>query len=195
MSTDIVPVLGNVNVTITEVGLTNIHLDSYDEWAAIGPALGRASRSLAWAIGDWLNYGEWRWGEMYAQAADDTGLSVGRLRNLKWLASQVPYENRIPGLSLSHHEAVAPLPSDEQRKLLQAAVAFSVTRDDMRKVVNEFRADVGEVLPRYQQVQPDMVLEKAARVVRAFMHSPVKTTDMTLHEALIDLCRSLGEEI
>ena len=46
---------------------------TFEEWTAIGNTLQQVGASLNWWIGDWLNYGERKWGEMYAQAVEVTG--------------------------------------------------------------------------------------------------------------------------
>ena len=45
-----------------------------DEWQAVGSYPQGAACSIQWCIGDWLNYGERRYGETYAQAIEATGL-------------------------------------------------------------------------------------------------------------------------
>ena len=63
-----------------------------------------------WAIGDWLNYGERSYGEMYKPAADVTGYSEETCRKAKWVSSQYETGIRIPNLSFGHHRIVAALP-------------------------------------------------------------------------------------
>ncbi len=37
-----------------------------------------------WAIGNWLNYGERRYGKTYSQTVETTGYDCGTLRDAKW---------------------------------------------------------------------------------------------------------------
>lgn len=75
-----------------------------------------------WWVGDALNYGEEHFGESYAQAASDTGLSEDTLMTLKYVAIRVEPINRIKELSWSHHREVAKFPAEEQREWLAAAL-------------------------------------------------------------------------
>ncbi len=65
----------------------------------------KISRQM-WAIGDWLNYGERRYGEMYAQAVDATGYENGTLRDAKWVSGAYELSIRIYNLSFAHHRIV-----------------------------------------------------------------------------------------
>jgi hypothetical protein len=88
-----------------------------------GQIFQRIDGSLNWIIGDWLNYGERKYGEMYAQAIEWTGHKIDRLQVAKWVSGAVKCSMRIEHLSFTHHRYVAHLPDAEQRKWLAAAVA------------------------------------------------------------------------
>ena len=62
---------------------------AYEEWERLGHVLQRMDASLPWWIGDWLNYGEYAWGEAYAQALEITGKSIDVLQNYKWVANKI----------------------------------------------------------------------------------------------------------
>jgi phage N-6-adenine-methyltransferase len=94
---------------------------SFDEWIAIGNTLQQVGASLNWWVGDWLNYGEQRWGEMYAQAEVTTGWDYQRLANAKWVASRVHFSLRQENLKFSHHAEVASLSPEEQAAWLNRA--------------------------------------------------------------------------
>ncbi len=79
----------------------------YDEWARTGLALARMGKAVQWWIGDWLLFGENRFGEQFAQAASETGYSEESLRGFLWVASRIPPSVRRPTLSWSHHQVVA----------------------------------------------------------------------------------------
>lgn len=53
--------------------------------------------------GDWLAYGEGRgeWGEMYAQAHDQTRMSYTTLRQEYYVSDRVPISSRVNTLSWS----------------------------------------------------------------------------------------------
>lgn len=96
---------------------------TFEEWTAIGNTLQQVNASLNWWIGDWLNYGEHKWGEMYAQAVEVTGWDYQRLADAKWLAANVDFSLRNENLSWTHHRHVASLPPDEQAEWLELAAA------------------------------------------------------------------------
>src|SRR5687768_15608880 len=81
----------------------------FEEWQAIGNTLQQVGASLNWWVGDWLNYGEQRWGEMYAQAVEITGWDYNRLSKAKWVSASVQFCNRLQKLSWTHHHEVASL--------------------------------------------------------------------------------------
>ena len=74
-----------------------------------------------WWVGDWLNYGERRYGEMYAQAVDATGYENKTLRNAKWVASIYELSLRRDNLTFGHHSIVAALPVEERTAILAKA--------------------------------------------------------------------------
>lgn len=109
---------------------------TFEEWTAIGNTLQQVNASLNWWIGDWLNYGEHKWGEMYAQAVEVTGWEYQRLANAKYVADKVQFSLRQENLKWSHHSEVANMQPEEQRHWLRAAAdgAWSVRqlRDAIR---------------------------------------------------------------
>lgn len=72
-------------------------------------------------VGDWLIYGEKRYGELAAQAIDIKGWSEETVRVYSWVAKSVPMENRREDLTFKHHQLVAHLPPAQQRKWLKQA--------------------------------------------------------------------------
>ena len=60
-------------------------------------------------IGDWLNFGEKEYGEMYSQVFDETGILIdyNTMRIDKYLSDSIPLLRRHNNLSWSHHREVA----------------------------------------------------------------------------------------
>ena len=104
----------------------------FDEWARLGKELHKIRRWASWAIGDWLNYGEQRYGEMYAQALDDTQYSYQTLCNMKYVSSKFEISRRSGELSWSHHSDVAALPPKEADKWLERAAERDWSVRDLR---------------------------------------------------------------
>lgn len=94
---------------------------TFEEWLAVGEQLQIAHRSILWWIGDFLAYGERRFGEDYAQAVADLGHSTETIRVAKWVSERVEPERRRAALSWSHHREVASLDPEKQARLLDAA--------------------------------------------------------------------------
>jgi len=122
---------------ITQVGLRVIREPTWDEFELEIWKWTAAHRLSAWAIADLLNYAERKWGETYAQAMDETGLSYGYLANIRSVASRISRKRRNPNLSFSHHAVVAYLPPDKQDTLLDYAEESRLSRDELRDLVKK----------------------------------------------------------
>lgn len=90
-----------------------------DEWVKHGMRLGVIGRACAWWIGDWLRYGNLRYGEKYSRATQITGYDVKTLRNMVYVASRFDISRRRSNLSWSHHAVVAALSPEEQERWLE----------------------------------------------------------------------------
>lgn len=96
---------------------------SFDDWSGIGVWLEQADKAIQWWIGDWMNYGEERFGEQFAQAIEATGWAIATIRQYAWVCAKVPPKNRRPDLTFFHHREVADLPVDDQAAWLDKAIA------------------------------------------------------------------------
>lgn len=129
------------DVQVTQTGLVLSESLTFEKWEEIGEFLQTVERSIQWWIGDWLNYGEQKWGEMYSQAIqDELGEKYQTLANYKWVAKQVQFSMRMENLSWNHHQAVAKLPPDEQVEWLTKAEAEGLSYRDMARTIQ----DIGE---------------------------------------------------
>lgn len=110
------------SVTLAPSGLT-IGADlSFDEWAKLGETLKVVHRATLFWIGDWLNYGERKYGEMFAQAIDATYYSLSTLQTAKWVSDRIETSMRMEDLTWNHHQVIAPLEPNEQGEWLDRAV-------------------------------------------------------------------------
>jgi hypothetical protein len=123
-ATDVTPTSWQPSTTLT-----------FDEWEQVGNTLLVMDKSLNWWIGDWICYGENKWGEMYLQAQAITGWNYDRLARAKWVASKVPFWLRTQNLSWTAHLAVAPLPPNEQKKWLDKAEAEGLHSAELKKAI------------------------------------------------------------
>ena len=94
-----------------------------DAWGSRAHMIGVMNRASPFWCGDWINYGENRFGEKYAQFVEETGLDPATLTNRAWVSGQVTPERRQgPPLTWSHHEVVAPCTPEQQVALLERAL-------------------------------------------------------------------------
>lgn len=120
------------------------------EWAEQGRRLGMIGRAAGWWIGDWLSYGNARFGERYTRASRITGYDVQTLMNIVYVASSVEVERRRGDLSFSHHAEVAALPPADQDRWLDRArgdhLSVRCLREEIRRERRALRQE-GECLP------------------------------------------------
>ena len=109
-------------------------------WIADGRRLGAIGRCSQWWIGDWVRYGNSRWGEKYVEAARVTGYDVASLRNMAWVASRFESSLRSDTLTWSHHVLLAPLTEDEQRHWLERASQERFSVADLRIELRQARS-------------------------------------------------------
>lgn len=108
-----------------KLGATGLHVKgrpNFDEWANIGGMLRLFEQGVQWLIGDWVCFGEGEWGDKTAQVIDHERWSAETVRAYRWVASKVPMRNRQPGLSFSHHMAVAEMQPSQQAVWLARAL-------------------------------------------------------------------------
>ena len=104
----------------------------HGEWIMAGRRLGAIGRCSQWWVGDWIRYGNSKWGEKYAEAARVTGYDVASLRNMAWVAARFKVSLRSDTLTWSHHVLLAPLEPDEQRRWLERASEERLSVADLR---------------------------------------------------------------
>ena len=122
------------------------HLN-YEQWESLGMTLRTMEGSVLWWIGDWINYGERKYGEMYSQALDSTDYERGTLRKAKYLSSKIEMFRRR-NLSWSHHMEVAKLEPEQQDHLLVKAETEKLTCKQLREEVRR------EALPEPEELKP-----------------------------------------
>lgn len=133
--------------TVTHVAwVVNGEMD-LAEWIAAGRKLGTMGRCGKWWLGDWIRYGNARFGERYARATTITGYDAQSLMNMVWVASRFEISRRREILSWSHHESVASLAHDEQERWLDHASETRLSVADLRLELRTARKDAAEEEP------------------------------------------------
>jgi N6-adenosine-specific RNA methylase IME4 len=105
---------------LTPTGLTVRGQPSFDEWQDAGTKLSRMEGAVQFWIGDWLNAGEQRYREKYAQAVNET--QVETWMHYAWVSNKVQICTRVQILPWSYHREVAHLDPPTQSALLAEAV-------------------------------------------------------------------------
>lgn len=110
---------------------------TFEEWQEAGQTLQQIGRAWQWWVGDWLNYGEARYGEKYAQAIDLTGLGYEAVANAAWVAGAVEPSTRVETLSWTHHREVAKMHPDRQEYWLDWARCEGMSTRELREAIRE----------------------------------------------------------
>jgi hypothetical protein len=112
---------------------------TFTEWAAIAGNFGKALQTAAWCIGDWMVYGERKWGKqvlmdgaefdpkkpdripsaVFDMAIASTGLDRQTLSQYASVCRKIPREERRIHLSFGHHRLLAPLPTPQRLEWMQ----------------------------------------------------------------------------
>jgi hypothetical protein len=111
--------------------VVNAEMDLAD-WVAAGRNLGAMSRCSQWWLGDWIRYGNTKFGERYARVASITGYDAQTLMNMVYVASRFDISRRRENLSWSHHEALASLDEHAQEHWLDYASGSKLSVSDLR---------------------------------------------------------------
>ena len=90
-------------------------------WIQWGRWLGTVGRGSGWWIGDWVRFGNARYGERYKLVASITGYDTQTLMNMAYVTSRFEPDRRRESLSFSHHAELAALCREEQDRWLERA--------------------------------------------------------------------------
>jgi hypothetical protein len=116
---------------------------TFEAWVLAGRRLARVANTTAWALGDWLLFGERAYGDRYKGALEATGLDYQTLRNYAWVARRFAPERRHERLSFQHHAEVAALPDALQDLWLGRAVRLNWSRNELRRRLAAQRRPAG----------------------------------------------------
>jgi hypothetical protein len=105
----------------------------FESWRRLGARIASRADVTTWWLGDWLAFGERRYGRRYRDAVDATGLDYQTLRNYASVARHFPMARRHPNLSFQHHAEVCALDEDEQDRWLALAERYRWSRRELRR--------------------------------------------------------------
>jgi hypothetical protein len=134
------------NCELTQVGAIFPETLEMPEWLAIGRSLLKIETCRQFLIGDWINFGESRWGEKYKGAMSMTGLEYQTVADFSRVCKQVDITLRNVNLTFNHHRAVSKLQPKEQAKYLKLAEENGLSVADLRELLKDDgkTADSGE---------------------------------------------------
>lgn len=124
---------------VTSTGLVLPESLTIERWLAVGEELKSAERSVRWWLGDWIRFGERKYGETYSQGMDATGLTYQDLADAKYVADKYEFSDRSENLSWTHHRMAAGLPIEQRRELLARAAAEELSVREVRAEVSRIR--------------------------------------------------------
>jgi len=127
------------NCEITKNSLIIKESINKEQWDQIGIVLKTMEKSIQFWIGDWLRFGEKKWGEMYKEAEEITGLAYDTLASIKSVSGSVESCRRRQDLSFSHHEEVASLEPEQQEIMLDKAEQENLSVREIREEVKKIK--------------------------------------------------------
>ena len=130
---DIIPAISGGPFEATPFGLLiSDRKIPYAKWEEYGRSLRKVQAALRWCIGDWLNYGEEVFGEMYTQAIDIwPEYSYSDLSKMKTIAYAYPISSRRMNISWSLHAEVAKVNPGSRNKWFKE-LENGMTRAELR---------------------------------------------------------------
>jgi hypothetical protein len=105
-----------------------------EAWNQVGKLLFRLEGSIQWLIGDWVVYGEGRYGDI-KKIAEIFGRKPETLYNYASVSRSIETSRRREVLSFGHHYEVIGLEPDEQDEALTYAVEHNLSVAAFRKLL------------------------------------------------------------
>lgn len=116
---------------------------SFDDWTRLGQTLQQMEKSVMWWIGDWLRFGERKYGKTYTQAVEATGYASETCRKARYVAETFESGKRFPDLSWSHHMEVASLPPADRAEVLARAASEGLSIRETKALAKQEKNRVG----------------------------------------------------
>ena len=150
---------------------------SLKEWTMLGSRLGRVSSASAWALGDWLLFGQRNYGRRYRTALQETNLDYQTLRNYAWVAGRFDPSRRRDRLSFQHHSELASLPEPDQDLWLRRAETEHWSRNELRRRLSLHRASQRPMAPAPLVMRFEVMPEDEQRWRRAAASKDLELQD------------------
>jgi len=114
--------LTQINTKYFELTPTSLKISEdtpLDEWKKAGLFLKQAEGAIQFWIGDWINFGEKKYGKIKELSEEQSDYSYGTLRDFASVAGRL--SSRNDNLSFKHHKTVSPLEPPQQKEWLDKA--------------------------------------------------------------------------
>ena len=147
---------------VTVTGLKIQGRPTFKVWDDFGVGMLKVHRAMPRIIGDWLRYGEWRYGEKFSQAAALTGYKPAYLRNVASVTARVEMSQRRDSLTFSHDQCVVTFAPEIQGAFFDLTEKYQLPSRDLKKVVSMAK-DMSKKWTPYKYTAAD--LEAAYRAV------------------------------
>lgn len=161
---------------------------SFDHWERIGRQLQLADLAVQWWIGDWLNYGESRYGEKYTQAVEEFGRKKQTLMNYAYVAGAIEPSRRREIVDFSTHAEVASLEPEDQEKVLAKAAKEHSSRNTVRREAEKIKraskprpAETDYVLPADERTCLDDYMVELGRFEESNLQPGWHSFELMIH--------------
>lgn len=136
------------NFQLYTMGATFDEGISYAKWEEFGKTLFTFSGAMLWYVGDWLNFGEHKFGEKYSQALDVTRYDYGTLRNAAYVSGRYAICDRHSNLSWRHHADCARFELADRTVILNMAEQQGMTSNQLRDFLHKQYPTAYKQLPQ-----------------------------------------------
>lgn len=139
-----------------------------------------------WWIGDALLYAERAYGEKYAQLLDASDFEYSTLRNVSYVVTHVAPPVRRKELGFWHHQEIASLLQDDQKKFLKIAVDQKLSVSALRALIKNKSKDLKPNRADTYQLALQSIL-KLARQSKDFNQQSFENrdADSKVHEVVV----------
>ena len=124
---------------LKSTGLTLPEDMPYEEWLEFAPVLRKITNASLWWWGDYILFGERKYGEMYSQALEESDYEYQSLRNAKWVAEKFELSSRLDNLPWSFHQEVVNIEPELRDRLLKECEENKWTRNELRAAAREYK--------------------------------------------------------
>lgn len=164
---------------------------SFDDWLTVGQRLRSVERSMMWCIGDWINFGERKWGEKYKQAITLTGYDYKTLCDASWVSRAFELSRRRDNLSWSHHRDAAALSEEDRDVVLTKSCDLGWSTRDLRDYIRDIRSKPNE----RREIEPCAPCDIQAVTSNTELVVGGETIDAGMLAAAIRVMRQSGETV